>query len=85
VLNAILSATQPVLNGALAGTASTSSISALSTTLTTILTPIEQTLAAIGQSGLANQLVAAVSSLVNGVSTLNGAESDLNLLTGAVC
>jgi hypothetical protein len=85
VLNAVLSATQPVLNGALAGTASSSSISGLGTSLNTILTPIEQSLAAIGQSALANQLVAAVTSLVNSLSTLNGAESDLKLLTGAVC
>ncbi len=85
VLNTLLTAIQPVLNAALAGTSSSASISGLSTSINTVLQPIEAVLSALGQSTLVSQLTSAVTSLTTGLSTLNGAESDLNQITGTVC
>jgi TadE-like protein len=85
VLNSILSLVQPVLNSALAGTATTSQISSLGTSLNTLLSPIVTLLGHLGQSGLASTLTGAVSGLTSGLSTLNLSESDLDQITGAIC
>jgi hypothetical protein len=56
VLNTALSAVQPVLNSALAGTASSGGIAGLGTTLNALLGPVEATVTLLGHSTLANQL-----------------------------
>jgi hypothetical protein len=85
ILNSVLNLVQPVLNSALAGTATTSQISTLGTALTTLLGPIETLLGQLGQGGLVSQLTSATTNLTNGLTTLNLSEGNLNKVTAAAC
>jgi hypothetical protein len=85
ILNSVLNLVQPVLNSALAGTATTSQISTLGTALTTLLGPIETLLGQLGQGGLVTQLTNAITNLTTGLTTLNLSEGNLNKVTATVC